>query len=126
MRLAAFAALLPAALAAQSADPKLAQDPDAGSYVARDRRLAQDPFLRPYVEKMRKLTDAESLEKIRRTAEKDLAQLHFGYGMHIRNLWLWGDRDPALVKFFHAKGIDHPDGMSMVLIWALWQDLNRE
>ena len=125
-RLAAFVALLPVALAAPAADPNPAQDPDAGSYVARDRRLAQDPFLRPYVEKMKKLTDAPSLEKIRRTPEKDLALLHFGYGMHLRNLWLWGERDPALVQFFRSKGVDHPDGMSMVLIRALWQDLNRE
>ena len=117
--------ILLAALAAQAADPNPAQDPDAGSYVARDRRLAQDPFLRPYVAKMKKLTAAETLEKIGRIAEKDLALLHFDYGMAIRNLWLWGDRDPALVQFFRAKGVDHPDGMSMVLIRALWQDLNQ-
>lgn len=122
---AAVVVLALAACAAQAAEPGLAQDPDAGSYVARDRRLAQDPFLRPYVDELKKVTPPESLARIRAMAEKDLVQLHFDFGMAIRNRWLWGERDPALVQFFHAKGIDHPDAMSMVLIRALWQDLNR-
>ena len=104
--------------------PNPARDPDAGSYVARDRRIANDPFLRTYVERLKMLTPAGTLEKIKAMAEPDLIDLHFSYGVGIRNAWLWGNQEPALIDFFRARGIDHPDGMSRVLIRALWMHLN--
>jgi hypothetical protein len=57
-------------------------------------------------------------------AESELILLHHGYGTAIRNRWIHGKRDPAIVQFFLAHKIAHPDDMSMILIKALWLDLN--
>ena len=57
-------------------------------------------------------------------AESELIVLHHGFGTGIRNKWLRGNRDPELIRFFREKKINEPDEMSMVLIQALWRDLN--
>ena len=62
---------------------------------------------------------------IRTMAKSELILLHDGYGMAIRNKWLHGNRDRKLINFFHEKGIEDPDDASMVIIDALWGDLNR-
>ena len=95
------------------------------SPVWSDAKLEEDPFLQPYVAQLKKQTASATLESVKTLAESDLIVLHHGYGTWIRNKWLWGDRDPALVQFFRTHGIRHPDSMSMVLIRALWTDLNR-
>ena len=95
------------------------------SPVWSDAKLEEDPFLQPYVAQLKKQTASATLEGVKTLAESDLIVLHHGYGTWIRNKWLWGDRDPALVQFFRTHGIRHPDSMSMVLIRALWTDLNR-
>jgi hypothetical protein len=96
----------------------------SSSANADDDVIAKNPFLRPYVADLKKDAPSKDLDYVRGLAEDDLVLLHHGYGTYIRNRWLWGGRDPALVKFFKDKGMRHPDGMSMVLIRALWFDLN--
>jgi hypothetical protein len=88
-------------------------------------RIEDDPFLRSYVQELERLTPARTLERIRGLPEDRLLALHRDYGMWIRNKWLWGNRDPKLLAFFRAKGMDDPDDMSPVLIRALWRDLDR-
>jgi hypothetical protein len=89
-----------------------------------DEKIAKSSFLRPYVEELKTNTPLADLDRIRTMAESELTLLHHGYGTGVRNKWLWGNRDPELLRFFHDKGIDHPDDMSMVIIQALWYDLN--
>jgi hypothetical protein len=96
----------------------------AGCNAAGGKDSTFDPFLRPYVERLKKETPKDNLNRISAMAKSELIELHLGYGMWIRNTWIRGDRDPALVQFFQSKGINDPDEMSMILIEALWQDLN--
>ncbi len=96
-----------------------------GSDDAPGKSLAEDPFLRPYVEQLKKTTSAADLRRITARSKSELITLHHGYGTGIRNRWLRGDRDPELVRFFRANKIADPDEMSMVIIEALWLDLNR-
>jgi hypothetical protein len=95
-----------------------------GSDTAPGKDLAEDPFLRPYVEQLKKSTPADDLGRITAMNTTELILLHHGYGTYIRNRWIHGDRDPALVKFFLAHKINHPDEMSVMIIEALWRDLN--
>ena len=85
---------------------------------------AKNPFLRPYVAALKAETPPAVLKTIRDMGKSELIRLHHGYGTGIRNKWLWGDRDPELVRFFRERGINHPDDMSMLIIDALWYDLN--
>jgi hypothetical protein len=96
----------------------------AGYAAAAPKDLALDPFLRPYVEQLKKSTPPDDLAQITAMAESELILLHHGYGTAIRNRWIHGKRDPAIVQFFLAHKIAHPDDMSMILIKALWLDLN--
>src|SRR5688572_1658860 len=83
-----------------------------------------DPTLRPFLATLRAETSAENLKRIAALDEDDLIVLHASYGRTIRNKWLWGDREPALINYFRERGINHPDGMSQALIVALWKELN--
>ena len=86
--------------------------------------LSEDPFLKPYVQQLKKITSADDLSRITAMAKSELITLHHGYGTSIRNRWIRGRLDPAIVHFFLANKIDDPDEMSMVIIKALWLDLN--
>ena len=86
--------------------------------------LEQHSFLKPYAARLKADTSASDLDSIARMRREDLIVLHHGYGTGIRNKWLWGDREPALVEFFRKHGVTHPDEMSMVLIYALWREVN--
>src|SRR5204863_2947328 len=90
-----------------------------------DSKVAQDAFLRPYVDRLKKTAPPGDLDRIRAMAKSELILLLHGYGTGIRNEWLHASRDPQLVQFFHKKGIDDPEAASMVIIYALWYDLNR-
>ena len=96
----------------------------SGYDVTPDKDLAEDPFLRPYVLQLKKSTPADDLRKITGMAESELILLHHGLGTGIRNKWLRGNRDPELIRFFREKKINDPDEMSIILIEALWRDLN--
>lgn len=96
----------------------------AGCGSTPDREIARSVFLRPYVEELKQSTSPAELNTIKSMAESELILLHQGCGTAIRNKWLHGNRDPKFLRFFHERGIDHLDGMSMVIIQALWNDLN--
>lgn len=89
-----------------------------------DEDTAKNPFLRPYVAALKAETPPSNLKTIRDMGKSELILLQHDYGRGIRNKWLWGDRDPELVRFFRERGIDHPEAMSMFIIDALWYDLN--
>lgn len=95
-----------------------------GCATRTDSKVAEDVFLRPYVEQLKKTTPPADLDKIKTMAESELILLLHGYGTGIRNQWLHGNRDPQLIRFFHDKGMDDPEAASMVIIHALWYDLN--
>ncbi|MFQ5937780.1 MAG: DUF6794 domain-containing protein [Acidiferrobacterales bacterium] len=88
--------------------------------------LHRDAFLRPYVAEMRRETPRDNLDRIAEASFDELVRFHMGYGGWIRNRWLWGERDPALMAFFRKRGVRHPDTMSHVLIQALWEELNAD
>jgi hypothetical protein len=96
----------------------------AGTHGQAD--LHRDAFLRPYVSELRRETSRENLDRIAEASFDDLALFHHGYGTWIRNKWLWGEREPALLAFFRKHDVQHPDDMSMILIQALWEDLNAD
>jgi hypothetical protein len=60
-------------------------------------------------------------QRLTSMAESDLIELHFTFGMWIRNAWLW--TNPELVA---ACGVDHPDDASSVLIRALWRKVRAD
>lgn len=68
-----------------------------------------------------RLSEADKTS-LRQMKESDLALLHFGWGMGIRNHYgLWrGNR--ALIKDACGEGC-HPDDASGVIIKAVWQAL---
>jgi hypothetical protein len=51
-------------------------------------------------------------------------ELHFETGLWIRNNWIHGNRDTALVKFFINLGIFSPDDMSGIILTSLHRKLN--
>jgi hypothetical protein len=87
--------------------------------------ISENPALRPYLEELKEKTDPMELSRIREMSKSELILLLHGYGTWIRNQWFHGNRDPKLLRFFHDKGIDDPEAMSMIIIEALWSDLNR-
>jgi hypothetical protein len=89
-----------------------------------NEEIAKSAFLQPCVDELMTHTPPADLDRIRTMAESELWLFHHGYGTGIRNKWLWGNRNPELVRFFQDNGIAHPDDMSMVLIEALWHALN--
>jgi hypothetical protein len=95
-----------------------------GCASATHKDLAHDAALKPYVEQLKKSTSPEDLNRIREMAKSELILLLHGYGTGIRNRWIHGDRDPALSTFFRTNGVSDPEGASMVIIEALWYDLN--
>lgn len=86
----------------------------------------EENYLRRYVNELKQITSKESLLKISEMPKSQLIELHFTYGMWIRNKWLLGNRNDSLVAYFKSKGINDPDDMSMELIKELWTDLNNE
>lgn len=73
----------------------------------------------PFV--LAKLSDADK-QKIKETPKKDLILFHHGLGTGIRNqTGLW-QGNAALLE---DCGKPHPDDCSMLIIEALWEELNR-
>jgi hypothetical protein len=92
--------------------------------TARGKSVARDEFLRPYVQQLKKDMSADDRRRIAVMAKTELILLLHGYGTGIRNKWLHGGRDPRLVQFFRRNGITDPEEASMVIIEAVWHDLN--
>ena len=64
------------------------------------------------------MTEADKATAVN-TAEEDLIEFHFGWGMSIRNYYnLW--QNQALLR---ATGAENPDDASMVIIKAAWKAL---
>jgi hypothetical protein len=68
---------------------------------------------------------AEDIEYIKSLTFDRLSVLHFTLGLNIRNIWIYGDRNPELVDYFHYIGIFHPDGISTIIIKSYWSYLNK-
>jgi MFS family permease len=64
--------------------------------------------------------DAESLQRLREKPEEELAELHFGLGMGIRNgFGLWAGNRELLAEC----GTDDADVASGVILGRLWQQV---
>ena len=58
------------------------------------------------------------------TAKNNLIEYHFGLGMYIRNqLGLWGENKKL---FDSMKWPCDPDDLSMIIIEAMWKELQRK
>jgi hypothetical protein len=76
-----------------------------------------------YFEK--KWTDKQK-EDYRNTPEKEaVSENHFSLGVWIRNEWLYGNKDTALVNHFNRMGIDQPNDMSTIILTSLHRKLNN-
>ena len=51
--------------------------------------------------------------------------MHFSTGVWIRNEWLYGNKDSALVNYFNRLGIDQPNDMSTIILTSLHRKLNN-
>jgi hypothetical protein len=70
--------------------------------------------------------DAEKL-KFKNTPEiKAVTSIHFSTGLWIRNNWIRGDRDTALVKYFHNLGVYVPDNISSIILTSFHRKLNHK
>jgi hypothetical protein len=66
---------------------------------------------------------SEDIDFIKSFEFDDLIQFHFGWGMGIRNAWLWSRNSGIYFEFF-AMGIVHPDNMSQLIIRTYYLYLN--
>lgn len=98
-----------------------------GCVTSSAKDVAQDPFLRPYVRQLKNSTPKDDLRRITTMTKSDLILLLHGYGTYIRNRWFrFHGGDPELARFFRTNGINNPEEASMVIIEALWHDLNSQ
>jgi hypothetical protein len=73
--------------------------------------------------RLKAMLSPHDVERIKRGDEHDMTQYHFGLGLWMRNNWgLWGDS--PLVRWFQARGVDHADAMSGVILESFWRHLN--
>lgn len=86
--------------------------------------VIKNTFLSSYVEQLEKELSATDLDRIKGITDSDLILLHHSYGRYIRNKWFYGNSNPELISFFRNHGINHPDQMSGIMIYALWNKLN--
>jgi hypothetical protein len=69
---------------------------------------------------------AKEKEKFKLKPERQaVMELHFSVGMWIRNEWIRGNRDTALLHQFLALDIHHPDDMSGIILTCLHRKLNN-
>lgn len=65
---------------------------------------------------------SEDKKKIKNTQKQDLIKFHFGWGTGIRNEYGLWKGNKALLK---ETGKSHPDDASMVIIEAVWKELQN-
>jgi hypothetical protein len=58
--------------------------------------------------------------------KKAVAELHMSVGMWIRNNWIYGNRNPQLVKFFDSLNFRHQDDISSTILRSLHRKLNSQ
>lgn len=74
---------------------------------------------------LKELLKPEDIEKMKGGAEDDMIEYHFGLGMWMRNNWgLWGGS--RLAEWFNARGVQHPDDMSGIILDSFWRHLNEK
>lgn len=71
------------------------------------------------------LSDTSKAE-FRSIKSDDVGMYHFGLGMHIRNIWLYGDRNPALLDWLFGKGYNNIDCMSHFILKVYWHHVNQK
>ena len=66
----------------------------------------------------------EDIAYIRDCTDEDLAMMHFGLGLWIRNNWIYQSNN-KIVKEFAKRGINHPDDISGLIIKGYRLHLNE-
>ncbi|WP_145854427.1 DUF6794 domain-containing protein [Pedobacter suwonensis] len=70
---------------------------------------------------------SSELNSFKTKSEKQaVAEAHLGAGLWIRNNWIRGDRNVPLAKYFRSLGINHPDGISSIILTSLHRKLNNK
>src|SRR5690606_9297232 len=64
-------------------------------------------------------------EFAKKEESKALVDIHFGYGMTLRNE-IRSDKDSVLLKYFNSKGIFHLDDMSSIVFKTLHRKHNSK
>jgi len=67
----------------------------------------------------------EKMRFKRMTESKATASTHRTTGLWIRNNWIRGNRNPALVKYFHSLGVYNPDDISSIIMLSYHRRLNH-
>ena len=73
------------------------------------------------VEYLKEHLGQKELDEIRFCPRRDLFDLHFSYGLYIRNNLIFRPKNWKLVD---AVGAIHVDDISGIILQALWADLN--
>lgn len=73
----------------------------------------------------KELPDSNKAE-FQKIKSDDVGMYHFGLGMHIRNIWLHGDRNPVLIDWFVSRGFRSPDEISNIILKVYWHHVNNK
>jgi hypothetical protein len=119
--------------------PTPAQIAEARAEELREARESKANAPRSLEDAVRRLIDELSeadRQRLRDTAERDLIQFHHGWGMGIRNCWIYGSPEPSPQQDHTADpdvggnqalldscGTWSPDEASMIIIRAVWHEL---
>jgi hypothetical protein len=96
--------------------PTIDKDDPAKVYIPRD---LDDCFA-----ELSRMLHPKFVEKLK-ARESEATNQHFGLGLWMRNNWgLWGDSH--LNRYFHDKGIFHPDDMSGIILKTYIRHLNSQ
>ena len=96
---------------------KLDKDTLNGTYIPKD---LQDCFLQ--LDKMLSTKSKTEIKNLKNKAET--IKYHHGLGMSLRNSWgLWGGS--RLQKYFLDRKVNHPDGMSSIILEYYYDWLNN-
>ena len=75
---------------------------------------------------LKETLEPEDIEEIK-NPESTSTQLHFSFGMYLRNEWSLWHKDTVLVEWFNKTyGIKHADDISGVILECLWNDVRGE
>jgi len=83
-----------------------------------ERRRNAPKSVAEAVERLCRELGEEDKATIRSISEEDLGKFHHGWGMGIRNAWVYGNS--ALIE---DSGVEHPDDVSEMIIRAVWKRL---
>lgn len=65
------------------------------------------------------ITSALTIEEINYIHEHDAESVHFGFGMAMRNAWLWNEVHPLHLHMRARFGLGHADDMSGIILRAV-------